>query len=206
MKTLEGDVLETLAKLGEPESMGFESVDPHQFLGLELNPRAAAIAELVVWIGYLQQHYRTHAGHPEEPILRAFKNINFGRREGYDAVLTWDGYPVPTVVEQDGKRVETYPNARRPDWPEAEFIVGNPPFSGSRLIRTNLGTTYVDVLRKNYPLVPPTSDYVLYWWHIAAQKLRDEVLYRFGFITTNSIVQQYSKKAPSKIYPWSLMN
>ncbi len=114
MKKLEGEVLETLAELGEPENMGLdrETVDPHQFLGLELNPRAAAIAELVVWIGYLQQHYRTRTGHPSEPILRAFENINFGKREGYDAVLTWDGYPLTTVVEKDGKRVETYPNAR----------------------------------------------------------------------------------------------
>ena len=30
------------------------SVDPHQFLGIELNPRAASIAEMVLWIGYLQ--------------------------------------------------------------------------------------------------------------------------------------------------------
>ena len=91
MKKLEGEVLETLAKLGEPESMGLdrETVDPHRFLGLEINPRAAAIAELVIWIGYLQQHYRTRTGHPSEPILRDFKNINFGQRGGYDAVLTW---------------------------------------------------------------------------------------------------------------------
>ena len=116
MKKLEGEVLETLARLGAPESLGLEreTVDPHQFLGLELNPRAAAIAELVVWIGYLQQHYRTRDGHPSEPILKAFRNINFGRREDYDAVLTWDGYPVPTVVEQDGKRVETYPTHAGP--------------------------------------------------------------------------------------------
>jgi len=100
MKKLEGEVLEALAELGETESIGLETVDPHQFLGLELNPRAAAIAELVVWLGYLQQHYKTHSGHPAEPILKAFTNINFGRRgRGYDAVLTWDGYPVPKVVE-----------------------------------------------------------------------------------------------------------
>src|SRR3712207_4504630 len=68
MKKLEGEVLETLAQLGEPESMGLdrENVDPHQFLGLELNPRAAAIAELVVWIGYLQLHYRNRNGHRSE--------------------------------------------------------------------------------------------------------------------------------------------
>ena len=134
MKHLEGEVLQTLIDLGDQQGAlsisGAESVDPHQFLGLELNPRAAAIAELVVWIGYLQWHYRNHESHPVEPILKAFNNINFGKHEGYDAVLTWDGYPVPLAVEKDGKRVEAYPNARRPEWPVAEFIVGNPPFLG----------------------------------------------------------------------------
>jgi hypothetical protein len=65
MKQLEGDVLQTLNDLGDRQASlamsGEESVDPHQFLGLELNPRAAAIAELVIWIGYLQWHYRNHA-------------------------------------------------------------------------------------------------------------------------------------------------
>ena len=78
MKRLEGEVLEALADLGGQEALtGLEghSVDPHQFLGLEANPRAAAIAELVLWIGHLQWHIRTKGGLPSEPILRAFKNI-----------------------------------------------------------------------------------------------------------------------------------
>ncbi len=56
MKRLEGEVLEALLDLGGQEALrglGSHSVDPHQFLGLEINPRAAAIAELVLWIGYL---------------------------------------------------------------------------------------------------------------------------------------------------------
>jgi hypothetical protein len=125
MKRLEGEVLEALLDLGGQEALrglGSHSVDPHQFLGLEINPRAAAIAELVLWIGYLQWHFRTKGAPPEEPILRAFKNIQVK-----NAVLTWDGEPVPKIV--DGK--ETYPNARRPEWPAAEFIVGNPPFIGA---------------------------------------------------------------------------
>jgi hypothetical protein len=92
---------------------------------MEINPRAAAIAELVLWIGYLQWHFRTKGGPPDEPILRAFRNIQVK-----NAVLTWDGAPFPVVVE--GK--ETYPNPRRPEWPAAEFIVGNPPFIGKRRI------------------------------------------------------------------------
>ncbi|WP_421928329.1 DNA methyltransferase [Neoaquamicrobium sediminum] len=198
MKKLEGEVLETLARLGVPESLGLEreAVDPHQFLGVELNPRAAAIAELVVWIGYLQQHYRTRDGHPSEPILKAFRNINFGRREGYDAVLTWDGYPVPTIVEQDGKRVETYPNARRPDWPEAEFIVGNPPFMGGKDLRSRLGGGYVETLWRVHKHMNESADFVMYWWDRAAELLtaKKTPLKRFGLVTTNSISQVFQRR------------
>lgn len=195
MKKLEGEVLETLAKLGESESLGLEheTVDPHQFLGMELNPRAAAIAELVVWIGYLQQHYRTRTGHPSEPILRAFSNINFGRHEGYDAVLTWDGYPLPKVEVKDGTRTETYPNARQPKWPEAEFIVGNPPFIGTRRLKERQGSDYVSALRGGYKDVAKTADYVMYWYHIAGRAVTAGRTRRAGLITTNSIVQDYSR-------------
>jgi len=127
MKRLEGEVLEALLDLGGQEALrglGSHSVDPHQFLGLEINPRAAAIAELVLWIGYLQWHFRTKGGMPDEPILRAFKNIQVR-----NAVLTWDGDAASHVAQQEPH----YPNARRPDWPQADFIVGNPPFIGARM-------------------------------------------------------------------------
>lgn len=199
MKALEGEVLETLAKLGEPESMRLdgETVDPHQFLGLELNPRAAAIAELVVWIGYLQLHYRTRTGHPGEPILKAFRNVNFGRPGGYDAALTWDGFPLTGVETRDGRRVETYPNARRPDWPEAEFIVGNPPFIGKgKDMRETLGDPYVSALRAVHPQVNSSADFVMYWWDRCADELIEtkSVLRRFGLVSTNSIRQKFSRR------------
>jgi hypothetical protein len=198
MKKLEGEVLETLARLGEPESMGLdrETVDPHQFLGLELNPRAAAIAELVVWIGYLQQHYRTRTGHPAEPILRAFENINFGKRQGYDAVLTWDGYPVPKVLEREGKRVETYPKPRRPVWPEAEFIVGNPPFIGGKDLRSRMPPGYAEALWAAHPHMNESADFVMYWWDRSAELLtrKGTPLRRFGLVTTNSISQVFQRR------------
>ncbi|MFP4209261.1 MAG: type IIL restriction-modification enzyme MmeI, partial [Wenzhouxiangella sp.] len=89
MKRLEGEVLNTLTDLGAGQNlleMQGNTIDPHQFLGLEINPRAAAIAEMVLWIGYLQWHFRTH-GHinPPQPVLRAFANI-----ECRDAVLAYD--------------------------------------------------------------------------------------------------------------------
>jgi hypothetical protein len=190
MKRLEGEVLEALVDLGGQEVLtGLEAhnVDPHQFLGLELNPRAAAIAELVLWIGYLQWHFRTRGGVPSEPILKAFRNI-----EVKNAVLTWDGYPLPVV--QGGK--ETYPNARRPAWPAADFIVGNPPFVAGQNFREEYGDAYAEALWKTYPHISGGADLVMYWWDRAADILtaKGTKLRRFGFITTNSITQDLPRR------------
>ncbi|WP_035713134.1 class I SAM-dependent DNA methyltransferase [Azorhizobium doebereinerae] len=190
MKRLEGEVLEALADLGGQEALvGLEghSVDPHQFLGMELNPRAAAIAELVLWIGHLQWHVRTRGGQPSEPILRAFKNI-----QARDAVLTWDGYPVPQFV--DG--AEAYPNARLPEWPKAEFIVGNPPFIGGKDLRARLGDARTEALWAAHPHMNESADFVMYWWDRAADLLlrKGTVLRRFGFVTTNSISQVFQRR------------
>jgi hypothetical protein len=194
MKKLEGEVLEALLDLGGQEALtglGGMSVDPHQFLGLELNPRAAAIAELVLWIGYLQAHFRTKGGVPEPPILKAFKNI-----EVKNAVLTWDGYPVPKVV--DGK--ETYPNPRRPTWPTAEFIVGNPPFIGGKDLRARLGSELAEALWAAHKHMNESADFVMYWWDRAADILaaKGTALRCFGFVTTNSITQEFSRRVMKK--------
>jgi SAM-dependent methyltransferase len=189
IKQLEDEVLEALSALGGQEALALDRyrVDPHQFLGLEVNPRAAAIAELVLWIGFLQIHYRSNREHPEEPILRAFHNI-----ECKDAVLTWDGYPLPLVV--DGK--ETYPNPRRPDWPMADFIVGNPPFVGGKDIRSRMGDGYVEALWAAHKKMNDSADFVMYWWDRAAELLvaKGTMLRRFGFVTTNSITQVFQRR------------
>ena len=171
----------------------------------------------MVWIGYLQQHYRTRTGHPSEPILKAFANINFGRREGYDALLAWDGYPMPklsrpprlpVVGSQDegGLRpagrgsepeaVATYPNARRPGWPEAEFIVGNPPFIGGKDLRSRLGSAYAETLWSVHKQMNESADLVMYWWDRAAELLTRKAtpLRRFGLVTTNSIGQVFQRR------------
>ena len=191
MKRLEGEVLEALAELGETEGIGFETVDPHQFLGIELNVRAAAIAELVLWIGYLQQHYRNSVEHPAEPILKAFCNI-----QQKDAVLTWDGYPELQFELREGVAVQVYPNARRPDWPEAEFIVGNPPFIGGKDLRSRMMIGYAEALWKAHKAMNESADFVMYWWDRAAELLtrKKTALRRFGFVTTNSISQVFQRR------------
>lgn len=190
MKRLEGEVLEALVDLGGQEGLvGLQgaNVDPHQFLGLELNPRAAAIAELVLWIGHLQWHIRTKGEQPSEPILKAFKNIR-----QMDAVLTWEGQPLPRIVE--GK--EVLPKPKRPDWPTADFIIGNPPFIGGKDLRLRLGNAYAEALWAAHPKMNESADFVMYWWDHAAEILARPrtPLRRFGFVTTNSISQVFQRR------------
>ena len=218
LKLLEGDVLDTAAQFGENFKLELEThtIDPHQFLGIELNPRAASIAELVLWIGYLQWHFKIHGERtPPEPVLRAFKNI-----ECRDAVLAWDGDPQPardergeiiTVwdrrsmktdlvtgrdVPDETKRVAllTYPNARPADWKKADYIVGNPPFIGNKRMREDLGDGYAETLRAAYPAVPDSADFVMYWWHKAAVLVAAGKVRRLGLITTNSLRQTFNRR------------
>lgn len=218
MKRLEGEVLNTLRDLGEGQMrLEIESVmiTPQQFLGIEVNPRAAAIAELVLWIGFLQWHLRTRGEtRPPEPIIKNYHNI-----ECRDAVLEWDaieplldeeGRPVtrwdgrttkphPVTGEEvpdEAARVPVYRyiNPRPAVWPQADIVVGNPPFVGNKRMRFYLGDDYTEAVREAYSRdVPKTADYVMFWWWKAAEIVRSGELVRFGFITTNSLTQVFNR-------------
>ncbi len=226
LKRLEGEVLNALDELGfrqtglalggeRADAAAGETVDPHNLLGIELNPRAAAIAEVVLWIGYLQWHYRTRGDiQPPQPVIRDFRNI-----ECRDAVLAYDGVeyvtdehgvpitrwdgvtlkPSPVTGEpipDDRARIplERYLNPRKAQWPEADFVVGNPPFIGNKRMRSALGDGYVEALRGAWQDVPESADLVMYWWQHAAQLTRPGGLERFGLITTNSIRQAFNRR------------
>jgi len=219
MKRLEGEVIamgESVAGRGFlMAEMARMTVDPSQFLGLEVNPRAAAIAELVLWIGYLQWHFRTFGNvQPSEPIIKDFHGI-----ENRDALLVWDANePVldengQPVSRWDGRTFKVHPVTGRnvPDeaaqvpevrfvhpqpavWPQADFIVGNPPFIGAGLKRMALGSGYMEALGKVYPEVQDCSDFVMYWWHKAAELVRQGKARQFGFIATNSLGQTFNRR------------
>ncbi|WP_298284698.1 DNA methyltransferase [Novosphingobium sp.] len=180
---LEGDVIETIRQLG---GHALPKVGPQQFLGLELNPRAAVIAELVLWIGWLRWRMKNDPAAAPEPVLKQFGNINFGGHAGYDAVLRRKPTGEPDTD-----------NPMIPDWPEADFIVGNPPFIGKgSQMRNALGDDYVEALSKANQRVRKSADFVMQWWDRSANLLmsNSSLLVRFGFVTTNSITQSFNRK------------
>jgi len=219
LKRLEAEVLAALSRFGVSGRLELgagTTVSPHQLLGLELNPRAANIADVVLRIGYLQWHLRTHGlTQLAEPLLDNYQNI---RQQ--DAVLAhgpavprldaagqpvtrWDGVTTrlspatgqPVPDETARVPILDYPSPYPQAWPEADFIVGNPPFIGRGRMLEALGEGYAEALRTAYAgRVPESADLVMYWWHKAALAVQNGHAIRFGFITTNSIKQTFNRR------------
>ena len=100
-------------------------VNPLQLHGLEINPYAQQLAQVVIWIGYLQWMHHNGFKMPDHPVLAPIESIRC-----MDAILDLSDPEHP----------------KEPEWPEAEFMVGNPPFLGGKLMRRGLGDEYVDTM------------------------------------------------------------
>ncbi|MCP5390313.1 MAG: class I SAM-dependent DNA methyltransferase [Sphingomonadaceae bacterium] len=222
MKELEGEVLDLLVELGDDQyvaELTGHTITPENFLGIEVNERAVEIAQLVLWIGYLQWHFRVNGADrtPPEPILRDVRTIEhrdalidyddkiLERDDAGKPISRWDGetmklHPVTgKKVPDEGARVEVYRyvKPRAAKWPKADFIVGNPPFIGGKDVRDRLGDGYFHALFATTD-VPESADFVMHWWDKAATAVRKAGTRRFGFVTTNSITQVFSRRVIAK--------
>lgn len=222
MKELEGEVLELLEELGDRQylaEISGHTITPENFLGIEINPRAAAIAQLVLWIGYLQWHFTVNGEDrmPEPPVLRDVKTIEcrdalidydrkeLDRDERGQPLTRWDGETMKLhavtgkQVPDETARVEVYRyvNPRAAKWPKADFIIGNPPFIGKVGLRAAVGDGYFEALFRTSDL-PESADLVTHWWDQAASLVRKKKAVRFGFVTTNSLSQKFGRRVVQK--------
>lgn len=130
-------------------------------LGLEINPQAAALARLTVWIAELQGSH-AHGLTSEVGPAR-----------------------VTGVVCRDAL-VE--PGPARARWPDAEFIVGNPPFLGGKKLRAGLGDAYVDSLFRAWEgRVPREADLGTYFHEMAREMIAAGRCKRAGLLATQGI-------------------
>ena len=140
---------------------------PQQLHGLEINAYAHELAQITIWIGYIQWLRDNGFGVPSEPILQPIETV-----KQIDAILAFD---------KQGKPIE-------PAWPKADVILGNPPFLGDKKMRSELGNEYVEALRKLYEdRIPGQSDLVCYWFEKARTMIEVGAVKRAGLLATNSI-------------------
>jgi len=151
----------------EAEAMGlqreFPQISPASVKGIEINPYAAELARVSVWVGEIQWMRRNGFGVSRDPILKPLDTI-----ECRDAILHHDG--------SEGA------------WPDADVVIGNPPFLGGKFLRMLLGSEYVDHLFNAYAgRVPAEADLVTYWLAKSWELMRVGRLNRVGLVATNSI-------------------
>jgi hypothetical protein len=204
LKEVEHEAVQELTALTGRHELRMAEVGPWNFVGIEIKPWAREIADLTLWIGFHQFWMRHHAVQPPEPVLQ-----DTGTLECRDAVLAWDAaarrperdrpdgtprmrHPVTGELVPDPAAILPYTQfegARPAPWPEADFIVGNPPYLGEKRQRDVFGDGYVDALRAAYPEVPDSADLVTYWWYRAAEAVAAGRTIRAGLITTSTLGQ-----------------
>lgn len=161
LKDFDLEVIREGERLGLP--LDDQRVTPAAVRGIEVNPYAAELARVTIWIGELQWQFANAFGVGRMPILGKLDAI-----EDRDALLNPDGTAAA--------------------WPDADVVVGNPPFLGGKRLRGAFGDGYVESLFAAYSgEVPEEADLVCYWFAKAWRLLRDGGLKAAGLVATNSI-------------------
>ena len=92
------------------------------------------------------------------------------------------------------------PFAVEAQWPKASVVIGNPPFLGDKMMRSELGDSYTDTLRKVYEdRVPGGADLVTFWFEKARHHIETMGLGAAGLVATNSIRQRGNRPVMERI-------
>jgi len=157
----------------------FPGVGPEAVLGIEINPYAAELARVTIWIGEIQWMLNHGFAYRRNPVLRALESI-----ATMDALLDLSD---PT-------------NPREAQWPAAEFIVGNPPFLGAKLLRRGLGNEYTEAMFEVFDgRLPGMADLCAYWHEKARAQIATGQTKRAGLLATQSIRGGGSRRALERI-------
>jgi hypothetical protein len=153
--------------------MQLPQIGPEAVLGIEINAYAAELARVTIWIGEIQWMIRHGLGYRRDPILKSLHHI-----ETRDALLD----------------LSDPSNPREAEWPEAEFIVGNPPFLGGKWMRRAFGDVHLDTLFRVFDgRVPRNADFVTYWHEKARVQIERRRSRRAGLLATQGIRHSASR-------------
>ena len=141
----------------------FPAIGPEALLGIEINPYAAELARVSVWIGEIQWMRRSGFSIGRQPILKPLTTIACRN----------------AIIDEDGMAAA---------WPNADVIIGNPPYLGAKLLKRRLGVEMTDAIRSLYDgRLPGFTDLVCYWFENALAMIEVGPAKRAGLVATNSI-------------------
>ena len=170
--------------------LGFQftpEVGVQQLRAIEINPYAYELAQVTVQIGYLQWRRDNGFDNDRTPVLQ-----NLDGFQNEDALL------VPHFHNKARTLKEAQADEHKEDaslkfyterqWPVCDVLVGNPPFLGDKLMRGQLGDTYVEELRRTYgSRIPGQSDLCCYWFEKARDLIEQGKCKRAGLLATQGI-------------------
>ena len=150
-------------------------VSPDNLLGIDKDPFAVDLTRVSIWIGQIQWAHQRGIHERPHPILGRIDQI-----ECRDAILTDAGQPA--------------------EWPEAEFIVGNPPFLGMKRMRQEMSDRYVNRLRAAYgDDLDGRVDLCVYWHELARRQIVEGASSRAGLLATQNVRGSFSRPVLERI-------
>jgi MmeI, DNA-methyltransferase domain/MmeI, N-terminal domain/MmeI, helicase spacer domain/MmeI, target recognition domain len=151
----------------------FGFVTARNFFGMDINPFAVELAKVTMMLAHKLAIDELHITENALPLDNLDANFSIG-----DALIQSDGSRTP--------------------WPKVDAIVGNPPFLGSKRLKPEHGTDYVNAVRRAYPNVPGMADYCVYWFRRTHEELSpcttdDPLTGRAGLVGTQNIRNNASR-------------
>lgn len=178
LKRIEMDLLAKIhANFGQRARTEFGTISrlsTRQFYGIDKNPFGVELAKITLVLAKELALAETR-----EMIETAELNLPL---DFVDAALPLDNLDANVICD----------DALFCDWPEANAIVGNPPYQSKNKMQQEYGAAYVARVRGRYPEVPGRADYCVYWFRRAHDEL--ELGERAGLVGTNTIRQNFSRE------------
>jgi SAM-dependent methyltransferase len=216
LKRLEKQLIDKLADVSKKQSgdqMQFSFVTARQFYGMDINPFAVELAKVTMMIARKLAIDELHMDEQALPLDNLDDNFR-----ACDALITIEGGAgiLPAVspqAESGNESLGAQPQRRAGSpphqssmphpiqipWPEADVIIGNPPFLGAKRLKPEHGADYVNTVRKLYPDVPGMADFCVYWFrrshdHLPVCTKDDPVAGRAGLVGTQNIRNNKSRE------------
>lgn len=164
LRQLEMEIFKRIQELTPEGNFALSRIKLSQFYGIELDDFAHEVAILSLWLAehQMNQKFKTTFGHCNPALpLKTSGNVV----QGNATEVNWNS----VCTKQDEHEV---------------FILGNPPYLGSRnqmdLHKQDMKRVFVDDYK--------SLDYVACWYLLAANYIRGTTN-KFAFVSTNSICQ-----------------